>query len=193
MVLPVLTWLFRAHGVTATELTRPNLGILPKTPKGLADRVRAAIAHSPCDLVFVHRDAETVGYSARAEEVAFDLNNLNLAIPHVRVIPVRMSEAWLLIDERSIRKVAQRPNGRVPLSMPRLAQLESLPDPKRTLLNLLTNACELKGRRLDQFKLEARARIHQLAEFIPDFSPLRSLSAFQALEMEFQEALARLQ
>jgi hypothetical protein len=50
----------------------------------------------------------------------------------------------------------------------------------------------LKGRRLDQFKLEARARIHQLAEFIPDFSPLRSLSAFQALESEFQDAIKRL-
>jgi hypothetical protein len=192
MVLPILNWLFRNNGISAVELTRPNLGLLPSPPKSLPDRIKAAIAQSPCDLLFVHRDAESVGYATRAEQVAADLTMLALTVPQVKVIPVRMSEAWLLIDENSIRKVAQRPNGRIPLLMPRLTHLESLSDPKKTLLELLTTASELKGRRLDQFKLEGRARIHQLAEFIPDFSPLRSLPAFQALENEFRDALLQI-
>jgi hypothetical protein len=74
--------------------------------------------------------------------------------------------------------------------MPRLAHLESLPDPKGTLLRLLTTASELTGRRLDQFRTEARSRVHQLAEFISDYGPLRNLSAFQSLEEELVRALA---
>ncbi|HEY3270059.1 MAG TPA: hypothetical protein VGJ89_02500 [Geothrix sp.] len=192
MLFPIIHWLFHENGMPAVELTRPNLGALRYPPVRLIDRVRTAILQNPCDLVLVHRDAESQTYSERAEEIASDLRELGAETPRVRIIPVRMSEAWLLIDEDAIRRVAQRPNGRAPLSMPQLSQLEGLPNPKAKLLDLLVTASETSGRRLDQFKKEARSRIHQLAEFIPDYSPLRKLPAFRSFEAEFTHVVGEL-
>jgi len=190
MIIPILKWLFGNHGFPAVELARPDLGLLRKPPKTLEERVQAALSNNPCDIVFIHRDADAFSHATRADEIDRGLQDLGLSVPRVRVVPVRMSEAWLLIDEGAIRRVAQRPNGRTALAMPRLVQLESLPDPKDTLLRLLMTASELTGRRLDQFRTEVRSRIHQLAEFISDYGPLRSLSAFQSLEEELVRALA---
>ncbi|MGA2080758.1 MAG: hypothetical protein ABSH53_09140 [Holophaga sp.] len=190
MIIPILKWLFGSHGFPAVEVARPDLGLLRNPPKTLEERVQAALSNNPCDIVFIHRDADACSYATRADEIDRGLRDLGLSVPHVRVVPVRMSEAWLLIDEDAIRRVAQRPNGRTILAMPRLAHLESLPDPKGTLLRLLTTASELTGRRLDQFRTEARSRVHQLAEFISDYGPLRNLSAFQSLEEELVRALA---
>jgi hypothetical protein len=189
MILPILRWLFESHGHPAIELNRPNLGLIRNPPKSLEDRVQAAISSAPCDILFIHRDADAAGFRARAEEIDAGLSGVALPIPYVRVVPVHMSEAWLLIDPNAIRKVALRPNGRTPLAMPKISQLESLPDPKDVLLGLLVAASEFTGRRLDQFKADARGRIHQLAEFITDYSPLRRLPAFQALEAELMKAI----
>lgn len=190
MLFPILRWLLQKRGFFAVELSRPNLGLLPKPPKSLIERIQAAIVQSPCDVVFIHRDAEALGFEVRVREIERDLQGGNFMVPYVRIVPVRMSEAWLLIEESAIRKVAQKPHGRTPLTMPSLSQLESLPDPKRTLLELLMTASECKGRRLDQLKSEARSRVHQLAEFISDFSPLRNLSAFRELEAELGQTLS---
>jgi hypothetical protein len=91
-----------------------------------------------------------------------------------------MTEAWLLIDEEALRRAAGNPNGRTPLKLPSITQLENIPNPKDELHRLLKDASELTGRRLRQFNVQERAR--RLADLIEDFSPLRKLSAFQELE-----------
>ena len=185
MLFPVLRWLGREHGVVALELERPNFGSLPERPEGLVDRIRAAVGMSPCDLLFLHRDAEARTFQEREDEISRAMSELGSTIPHVRIIPVRMSEAWLLIEEKAIRRVAQKPNGRTQLDIPHVRQLESLPDPKSTLIKMLLDASELRGRRRDQFKRRTHEHIHQVAEFISDFSPLRQVDAFARLEAEF--------
>lgn len=192
MLLPVLRWLGREHDVKALELVRPNLGCMPNPPTGLSERIQAALYSSPCDILFLHRDAESCSYQARAEEITKVVDGIGIHVPHVRIIPIRMSEAWLLIDEHAIRRVAQKPNGRTRLHMPRIAQLEGLADPKTRLIELLLEASESHGRRLDQLKRESRQRIHQVAEFISDYSPLRGIAGFRCLEAEFADALAAL-
>jgi hypothetical protein len=104
------------------------------------------------------------------------------------VIPVRMTEAWLLFDEAALRKAVDNPAGKNPLNLPRLKTLESLPDPKKILYDLLRAASGLKGRQLQKFK--PNKFVHQVAESIEYFSPLRQLSAFQALETEIQSLLS---
>ena len=52
-----------------------------------------------------------------------------MPVRHVLVIPVRMTEAWLLIDELALRRAAGNPNGRNPLDLPALKDLEALPEP----------------------------------------------------------------
>jgi hypothetical protein len=57
--------------------------------------------------------------------------------PHVPVIPIRMTEAWLLLDEAEIRRVAGSPNGKVSLGLPKAKDVESIPDPKAQLAQTL--------------------------------------------------------
>jgi hypothetical protein len=93
-----------------------------------------------------------------------------------------MTEAWLLFDEQAIRLAAGNPNGHQALKVPKLRDLESNPDPKQTLHELLKQASGLCGRRLRQFPFDQR--VTRVAEFIRDFTPLRQLKAFASLEKE---------
>ena len=140
----------------------------------------------PCDLLFVHRDAERESIDKRVEEIHESLSNsaIEKALPVICVIPVRMQEAWLLIDESAIKKAAGNPEGRQRVNMPDPKRIEDLPDPKQILHELLRQASGLRGRRLKRFRQEVGSRVHLVAEQIDDFSPLRELPAFQAVERQ---------
>ena len=99
-----------------------------------------------------------------------------------------MLEAWLLFDEGAIRQAAGNPKGKCKIELPALSKVESLPNPKALLLELLKIASELKGRRLNEFK--DRERVHRLADLIDDFSPLYQLSAFRELKKELSSKLS---
>ncbi|MBD0386817.1 MAG: DUF4276 family protein [Nostoc sp. C3-bin3] len=191
-LMPILTWLLRTHQVEcAIQSNWADLRRLPKPPKKLLPRIINSLELYPCDLLFIHRDAERESREKRITEI---LEALEEAVkksvvvpPHICVIPVRMQEAWLLFDEPALRKAAGNPCGRKPLYLPDIRKLEQLPDPKDILYRLLCEASELTGRRLKQFSVNER--VHRLAELIDDFSPLRALSAFQLLETEIQQVI----
>jgi hypothetical protein len=107
---------------------------------------------------------------------------------YVPVVPVRMTEAWLLSNQQAIRDAAGNPKGRNALHLPNWRRWDRLPDPKTTLLEAIEHASGLTGRRLANFS----ARRHRLrvAELTMDFSPLRQLEAFRLLEDDIVEALA---
>ena len=155
---------------------------------GLRGRIQVAVQDFPCDLLFVHRDAESSERTVRIQrydEIRKALEPLSL--PHVGVVPVRMTEAWLLLDAEAIRKAADNPHCQVPLPLPPLRQLESLSDPKQLLFALLDRASEKTGRRLEQFRRDRNWRRVRVAGLIGDFSPLRKLSAFAQFEQDTQE------
>lgn len=168
-----------------------NPGILGQHPaRGrLKGKVAAALKSYPCELLFVHRDAERDRRETRVAEIEEAVRDLTPAPPAVCVVPVRMTEAWLLIKEEALREAAGNPNGRILLDMPSLKTLESLPDPKGLLFDLLRKASGLKGRRLKGFReLQARLR---LAELIGDFSPLESLPAFVSFQDDLNDVLRK--
>jgi hypothetical protein len=99
-----------------------------------------------------------------------------------------MQEAWLLFDELAIRTAADNPRGRMPLDLPLPERLEEIPNPKDMLWRSLLSASGLRPGRLRRFF--PAPRIHRLAELIEDFSPLRRLSAFEALEDDLRATLA---
>ena len=153
------------------------------------DRIERSVALYPCDLLFVHRDAERTALEDRLEEIKAALcEGLETPKPALCVVPVRMSEAWLLIDETALRHAAGNPNGKVSLDLPRLHQLEQLPDPKQLLHDLLRRASGLHGRRLSSFN--RRLHSHRVADWISDFSPLYRLSAFQRLAADLAQVVA---
>ena len=58
-LLPILVWLLREHfGSTPIQPEFSDLRRLPNPPKKLVERIDKSIELYPCDLLFVHRDAE---------------------------------------------------------------------------------------------------------------------------------------
>jgi len=192
-LIPVLDWLLRANGVGCAIQGRwAELRWLRRPPAGLAARLRTAVDLFPCELLFIHRDAEGVAYEFRGDEIrravteAFDDSQRPA---WVSVIPVRMREAWLLFDEAAIRKAAGNPSGRAALQLPLLSRCEDLPDPKALLQNMLLQATGLSARR--RARLRVGPMMRRITEYTHDFRPLRSVASFAALERELQEAIRR--
>ena len=124
----------------------------------------------------MHRDAEREPIAKREEEIreALARSPTGGELPVVCVIPVRMQEAWLLIDKDALRRAAGTPDGRQPLRMPDVKRLEDLPDPKQTLHELLRQASGHRGRRLRRFDRDMGRCVHRVAKEIRDYSRLRA-------------------
>jgi hypothetical protein len=169
--------------VELSKGVRADFWRLPQKPTDLIERLVKAVELFPCDILFVHRDAEKEAPTDRMHEirVAFDAATARgIRLPAVAVVPVRMLEAWLLFNEGAIRHAAGNPNSKAPLNLPLLTRAESRPDPKRDLKEALLAASELKGRRLKKFN--TATAFGRIVDFIEDFSPLRELPAFQSFE-----------
>lgn len=195
-LIPILTWLLEESGVRlAIQPVWADLRRLPRPSRTLPDKIRHGIDLYPCDLLFVHRDAENQGRETRVREIERAVIELtqgavreNPGVPcHVCVVPVRMTEAWLLFDEAAIKRAAGNASGPEPLELPAVGALETLPNPKGTLYDLLRHASGLNGRRLEQFPVSYHAP--RVSNFISDFSALRPLQAFQTLENELRQVV----
>lgn len=187
VLIPILRWLCGEWTTEAVEIRWADLTYLPRPPRTLTERARVAVELHPCDLLFVHRDAEREPAEHRHQEVAEAVGSV---VPWVAVVPVRMQEAWLLHEEQALREAAGRPAGREPLNLPPTQRVESLPDPKAVLHEALKKASGTRGRRAQAFSPVRAA--HRLADSIRDWSALRTLSAFQRLEADTRAALQAL-
>lgn len=187
-LLPVLGWLIREthqpDTIAHEFLSKPEL----RSDLSFTVQLQTALDVAPCHILFIHRDAEKqdplLRYDQIGKAVAL-LSAPHAKVPHVCVVPVHMTEAWLLADKSAIRKAAGRPNGTEPLDLPKLNRLESLPDPKATLHELLRSASGRKGRRRSSFDVREAAAL--VPEFIASFDPLRRLSAFARLEADLRK------
>lgn len=190
-LIPVLTWLLRMHRVECAIQSRwADLRRVPKPPKKLSERIKLTLDLYPCDLLFIHRDAEKESHEVRVAEIEKAISEAGKLVPvppAVCVVPVRMQEAWLLFEEAAVRRAAGNPHGRTVLQLPARAQIEQLPEPKSILHKVLREASELTGRRLKNFPVRERAQ--RVAELIDNFEPLRNLTAFRALEAEIKQVL----
>ena len=185
-LLPLLTWLLQQHLRPSDVIPSwPDPRRLRPSPRGLAERIRAGLESGPCDLLFVHRDAEGQSRSARVTEIRDALQSLSSYLtipPTVCVVPVRMTEAWLLCDPEALRLAANNPRGRQSLHLPPLSRAEHQVDPKATLHSALRAASGKRGQDLAAFSAIRAARA--VSDLITDFSPLRTLPAFAELEAE---------
>ena len=192
VLLYLLRWLLIQNGVVRPiEPAWADLRQLPRPPTGLERKIEAALDLYPCDLLFIHRDAEKQPREDRISEIQQAVRRLSSDLftskPYACVVPIRMTEAWFLFDELSIRRAAGNPAGGGILSLPPLSKTEALPDPKQVLHDLLRAATELPLRRLKKFSTAQAC--YRLAELIDDFSPLRRLPAFASLETDLQSII----
>jgi hypothetical protein len=183
---PVLDWALRQEGVAVIQAEWADFRHLRTPPADLTERILMAVQLYQCDCLFVHRDAEGEPQANRLREiqVAWQESGIRGSDP-VRVVPVRMTEAWLLHDEAAIRRAAGNPGGQIPLELPRLRSLEDLADPKEVLRKLLVQASELPRRR----RFDPSAAIHRVADYIGDYSTLDRLRGFSEFRLELKQAL----
>lgn len=168
-LLPIIEWSLRR---LCKEGSFAPPSFVPRQHASIEERLDEIVERYRPDLVFVHRDAESQPYETRLKEIPTG----DTIVP---VIPVRMTEAWLLIDEGALGRSAGNPNGRQPLDMPPVSQLERLPDPKSLLRRLLRIASGNTGRRARRFDKKRSEAVHRLASLISDYSVLSGLPAFR--------------
>jgi hypothetical protein len=130
------------------------------------------------DLLLVHRDAEAQDPALRRREIG---NKVQTGTPWVPIVPVRMTEAWLLVQESAIRQASGNRNG-PGIEMPAFKQIERIADPKERLKKLLEQASGLKGRRLERLKREFGDNQRRVAALITDLAALRRLPSFEQFE-----------
>ena len=151
----------------------------------LSDRISLGLEYYPCELLFIHRDAEGQPFEQRIKEIETALEvSGKRARQNIPVVPTRMTEAWFLHDEQAIRLAAGNPNGTMPLSLPNVKNVHQISDPKELLEKLLREATGLNKRRLKRFK--PRREMHRLGELIKDYSLLREQQSFRHLESSLE-------
>lgn len=189
-LIPILKWLLTELGINAPEPQLPILGNLRTPPKKLKDKILVALDLFPCNILFIHRDAESDEnpIETRTKEIRKAEKLIKKSLPPiVCVIPIRMIESWLLFDGDAIRKVVGNPKGKQDLKLPKTSEIEKIADPKERLEQLLIEASFSSGRgRKVNIPSNYCVRV---AEMIDDFNPLRDLSAFQELEKELKNIL----
>lgn len=185
--------LARRHGVQLV-VTTPDFAWMSSPPgQKVHERLERVLRNDPdFDVLLVHRDAESQEPERRLREIEAGMKAAGVAWPCVPIVPVRMTEAWLLLDERAIRNVAGRPTGTDPLGLPQPRRAEEIANPKEALRSALETACGLSGRRLAKFKRDFEMHRAQLLEMLDREGPVRQLRAWQALELATEDAMTRI-
>jgi hypothetical protein len=205
--LPVLirraaAGILRRSGTGPVEVPLPT--IVSPEPLGDAERredriLRAAKEASDAHLLVVHSDADDRSRQRALEErclpgfrrVAGErASGSRLCGELVPVIPVRMTEAWMLADHEVLADALGRrlePGGLGLPTAPR--RVESIPDPKSELRRLLR---QVQGRRRERpvgvlyepiaqrVRLEMLERVPAYAEFVGDLTAALSRAGFLA-------------
>lgn len=192
-LIPILRWTLIENAVRRPiQHSWADLARLRTPARVLANKISQALEFWPCDLLFIHRDAEGDGLHRRRTEInnAIEEAFARLQNPPraVCVVPVRMLEAWFLTDVHAIREAAGNPNGSQQLALPDMQSIEALPDPKGILHELLRDASGLSGRR--RRRLEVNHAVHRIGEVKSEFNVLRALAAFRQMEEDLRTVIS---
>ena len=140
----------------------------------LSEKIREGLQHSSeCDLLLIHRDADanqethSAGPEKRYAEIDEAVRSSGFDGPCAGIVPVRMTESWLLLDEAAIRRVAGRPQSDATLRLPPPAQVENVSDPKERLEQALLEASGLGSRRMAKFRRDIPTLKHRLLQDLP--------------------------
>ncbi len=188
LLAPLIELLFSEHTEMAYQVNFAEG--LPPPATGLKSRITYALDLFPCDVLFVHRDAENIEAALRQREIEAGWQESKQSAVLICVVPVRMTEAWLIANDKPIRLAVGNPSGNELLGLPAVKDIESLPDPKEVLFTALKAASGLNASRKRRFKPHQFR--HRVSELTDDLAPLRKLSSFRHLEAQMQEFLSGL-
>jgi hypothetical protein len=192
-IADIVERLFFTHGLDL-RLRKPDFGRLGKVPKDLKSRLTAGeiLTAGAFDLIVVHRDADNAGTQARRDEITKAVQTLSTLRQVVPVVPVRMTEAWLLLDEREIRFVAGNPRGKMALNLPKRHEVESHADPKKLLQDVLLHAADVEGRRRERERTRFSEHRRSLLERLDCHGAVTALPSWQRMVKDVELACAQL-
>ncbi|MFH9353762.1 DUF4276 family protein [Kitasatospora sp. NPDC017646] len=178
---------------TQVSVTSPDFGRLGFTgAHSVIEKLRTVRKFGDdYDLLVVHRDADRDHPQKRRNEIADAVAREWPGHPHIAVVPVRMLEAWLLLDEAGIRQVAENPNGKTKLALPKAHSVEKVADPKKLLKDTLATASGYSGRRLETFQKRFPQHRHKLLERLDPHGPVSQLPSWQAFTEDLTAAIRR--
>ncbi len=185
LLKPLIELLFAEHTDLSYQVNCAEG--LPPVADGLRSRIESALELFPCDFLFVHRDDEGLGIALRQQEIENSWPAGAVTSVLICVIPIRMTEAWLITNAKPIRSAVGNPNGTDALSLPAAKDIETSPDPKEILFSALKTASGLNARRKAGFNPH-RFR-HRVSELTDDLKPLRLLESFKHLEAQVKKQL----
>jgi hypothetical protein len=188
LLVPLIELLFATHTELAYQVNCAEG--LPPVTSGLDARIDSALKLFPCDFLFVHRDAEGMDATLRQIEIEASWPDTEQTSVLICVIPVRMTEAWLITNQEPIRYAVGNPKGTESLDLPAVKDIESDPDPKKTLFAALKAASGLNATRKRRFNPHQYR--HRVSELTDDLEPLRKLRSFRHLEIQIQKHLKNL-
>lgn len=190
VLLRHIDWLLEQHSAVEFNGQWANPQSFLASGRDVKTRIQESIKNFPCDLIFVHRDSDNVGRDDRVREIREAVDSLELAQPAVCVIPIKMTESWLLIDETAIRTASGNPRGRSHLHLPARRAIENIADPKAVLEDVLVTASEATGRKRKQLMASLGSAKYRVASLIHDLSILRSLDGFAVFEEDLRLVLS---
>ena len=181
-------------GVGTASGVAPDVRSLPhRVGHDVASKLRVGLELEPMvDLVFIHRDSDQSDASRRRSEIQDAVRAVGDTRVWVPVVPVQETEAWLLLDEAAIRRVAGNPSGRNPLSLPRPASLEQVGRPKELLQAAIRDASEASGHRLKKVVARFEAQRRRLLEELTPGGALEEVPAWRRLRDDTREAVEKL-
>ena len=174
LLVPIIQW--------AIHRLDPEVEILEPEFSKRSGGVKEFLTNYTSDvmLIFVHRDSENMTLEERLKE--FESTCRSNVVP---VVPVRMSESWILFDGTAIARAAGSSAHTV--SVPGISRIESISDPKEHLESLLLKAAgDPSGRRGKTFRRSIVERRMSVALFISDYSPLEDLAAFRCFQYSLE-------
>ncbi len=149
----------------AEGVTIPSSKLGTQIGRTVAEKLAFALGLEPnVNLLFVHRDADSTDPEPRYEEIREAILTVGDTPRYVAVVPVQETEAWLLLDELEIRRVAENPSGTVKLDIPPARQVDGISNPKEHLHTVILKASEQTGRRYSKI----RRKVHQKCQLIVD-------------------------
>jgi hypothetical protein len=174
--------LFVLCGADEVSGIAPNLNMVRGVGRSIEDKLSALCELEPnLDVVFVHRDGDSVGREGREQEIVSASGKVDCDFSVLPVVPIKELEAWLLVDEAAIRWVAGNPNGCDNLNLPSPRSVESISDPKKLLFEKILNATGLSSRRRAKFKKNLFRCRTSLVENLDPEGAVRAIPSHVAL------------
>jgi hypothetical protein len=175
------------------HLSAPDFSLFQdKVRRDVQSKIRAGMELSGqvVDLIVVHRDSDNLDPTVRRAEIFRASEELGLKSTIVPVVPVKMTEAWLLLDEVAIRHVAGNPRGQNDLGLPKPSEVERKADPKKVLQDCLLKAAGVSGRRRDGVAKRFTQHRKQLLERLDQSGPVSTLESWKDLVSHIDSAIA---